>query len=61
MASGYQPRVADAALRACLGSAGAVVTEGPKACGKTRLAQKLAASTLLMDPGVGGAAAAAAG
>ncbi len=49
MASGYRPRIADAELRACLGSAGAVVIEGPKACGKTRLAQQLAASTVLLD------------
>ena len=61
MASSYQLRIADAELRVCLSSAGAVVIEGPKACGKTRLAQKFAASTLLLDPGVGGAAAAAAG
>jgi len=36
-------------LRACLGAAGAAVIEGPKACGKTRLAQQLAASTVLLD------------
>jgi predicted AAA+ superfamily ATPase len=45
----YRPRIADAELRACLGAAGAVVIEGPKACGKTRLAQQLAASTVLLD------------
>jgi len=45
----YRPRIADAKLRACLSSAGAVVIEGPKACGKTRLAQQLAASTVLLD------------
>jgi predicted AAA+ superfamily ATPase len=49
MASGYRPRIAAAELRACLGAAGAVVIEGPKACGKTRLAQQLAASTVLLD------------
>jgi hypothetical protein len=49
MASGYRPRIADAELRACLGAAGAVVIEGPKASGKTRLAQQLAASTVLLD------------
>jgi predicted AAA+ superfamily ATPase len=53
MASGYRPRIADAELRACLGSAGAVVIEGPKACGKTRLAQQLAASTVLLDVDTG--------
>ena len=45
----YRPRIADAELRACLDAAGAVVIEGPKACGKTRLAQQLAASTVLLD------------
>ena len=45
----YRPRIADAELRAFLGAAGAVVIEGPKACGKTRLAQQLAASTVLLD------------
>jgi hypothetical protein len=45
----YRPRIADAKLRACLGAAGAVVIEGPKACGKTRLAQQLVASTVLLD------------
>ena len=45
----YRPRIADAELRACLGAAGAVVIEGPKACGKTRLTQQLAASTVLLD------------
>ena len=45
----YRPRIADAELRACLGAAGAVVIEGPKACGKTRLAQQLAASRVLLD------------
>jgi hypothetical protein len=29
----YRPRIADAELCACLGAAGAVVIEGPKACG----------------------------
>ena len=49
MAAGYCPRIADAELRACLASAGAVVIEGPKACGKTRMAQQLAASAVLLD------------
>jgi len=49
MAAGYCPRIADAELRACLASAGAVVIEGPKACGKTRMAQQLAASEVLLD------------
>ncbi len=45
----YVPRIADAELAAALGAAGAVVIEGPKACGKTRMAQQLAASTVLLD------------
>ena len=45
----YRPRIADAELRVCLAAAGAVVIEGPKACGKTRMAQQLAASTVLLD------------
>jgi predicted AAA+ superfamily ATPase len=49
MAAGYCPRIADNELRACLASAGAVVIEGPKACGKTRMAQQLAASAVLLD------------
>ena len=49
MASSSRPRIADAELRPCPGSAGAVVIAGPKTCGKTRLAQQLAASALLLD------------
>ena len=45
----YLPRIADAELREALGAAGAVVIQGPKACGKTRMAQQLAASTVLLD------------
>ena len=45
----YRSRIADAELRACLGSAGAVVIEGPKACGKTRMAQQVSASSVLLD------------
>jgi hypothetical protein len=39
----YRPRFADAELRACPGAAGAVVIEGPKACGKTRQGPAVAA------------------
>ncbi len=49
MATGYCPRIANTELQACLDSAGAVVIEGPKACGKTRMAQQLAASAVLLD------------
>jgi predicted AAA+ superfamily ATPase len=49
MTGQYRPRVADAELKACLAGGGAVVIEGPKACGKTRMAQQLAASSVFLD------------
>ena len=45
----YVPRIVDAELRELLGSAGAVVIEGPKACGKTMTASQQAASQVLLD------------
>jgi predicted AAA+ superfamily ATPase len=45
----YLPRVVDAELDARLAAAGAVVIEGPKACGKTETAQQRAASSVLLD------------
>jgi uncharacterized protein len=45
----YTPRIVDAELRDLLGSAGAVVIEGPKACGKTMTASQQAASRVLLD------------
>lgn len=45
----YSPRIVDAELRELLGSAGAVVIEGPKACGKTMTASQQAASRVLLD------------
>ena len=45
----YRSRIADAELQACLGSGGAVVIEGPKACGKTRMAQQVSGSSVLLD------------
>lgn len=45
----YSPRVADQELRRRLGTAGAVVIEGPKACGKTETARQVAASSVLLD------------
>ena len=45
----YQPRVVDAELTNMLASAGAVVVEGPKACGKTETARQAAASEVLLD------------
>jgi len=45
----YAPRIVDAELRELLASAGAVVIEGPKACGKTMTATQQAASRVLLD------------
>lgn len=45
----YRQRVADSQLRDRLTSAGAVVLEGPKACGKTWTARQIAASEVLLD------------
>ncbi|WP_094560596.1 ATP-binding protein [Synechococcus sp. 8F6] len=45
----YSPRIVDGELRELLGSAGAVVIEGPKACGKTMTASQQAASSVLLD------------
>lgn len=45
----YSPRIVDAELRELQGSAGAVVIEGPKACGKTMTASQQAASRVLLD------------
>jgi predicted AAA+ superfamily ATPase len=46
---GYEPRVVDAELAARLTATGAVVIEGPKACGKTATARQVAASEVLLD------------
>ena len=45
----YKPRVVDGELSERLESAGAVLIEGPKACGKTETARQLAASEVLLD------------
>jgi predicted AAA+ superfamily ATPase len=45
----YLPRFADDELRRRLGANGAVLIEGPKACGKTQTARVRAASELLLD------------
>ena len=45
----YQLRIADSELQSRLRAAGAVVIEGPKACGKTATARQLAASEILFD------------
>jgi uncharacterized protein len=49
MQATYRPRVADYELRAKLAALGAVVIEGPKACGKTETARQVAASEVLFD------------
>lgn len=45
----YTPRLADGWVRESLQTAGAVLIEGPKACGKTATARELAASEVLLD------------
>lgn len=45
----YIKRVVDAELHERLSSAGAVVIEGPKACGKTETAMQMAASSVFLD------------
>lgn len=45
----YQPRIVDSELLARLGASGAVVIEGPRACGKTATARQVAASEVLLD------------
>jgi uncharacterized protein len=45
----YTPRFVDDELRRRLDAAGAVVIEGPKACGKTETAKRQARSVVLLD------------
>lgn len=45
----YLPRVVDQELEKKLAATGAVVIEGPKACGKTETARQVAASEVLFD------------
>ena len=45
----YQSRIADEELQQRLGASGAVLVEGPKACGKTETARQAAASEVLLD------------
>ena len=45
----YLPRVADEELTKKMRSTGAVLIEGPKACGKTATASRIAATTFNMD------------
>lgn len=46
---GYRSRVVDDELEKRLRSIGAVLIEGPRACGKTETARQLAASEVLLD------------
>ncbi len=55
----YRPRIADSELAARLAATGAVVVEGPKACGKTATARQVAASEVLLDVDANARAAAA--
>ena len=45
----YHPRVVDAELKEALASVGAVLIEGPKACGKTETARQAARSEARLD------------
>ena len=45
----YVPRIADAEVTARLSYSGAVLIEGPRACGKTSTALRLSGSQLLLD------------
>jgi uncharacterized protein len=45
----YQTRVVDKELRQRLEASGAVLIEGPKACGKTETARQVASSEVLLD------------
>lgn len=45
----YRPRIVDELLQSALAALGAVVIEGPKACGKTETARRVAASEVLLD------------
>ena len=45
----YIPRIVDAELADRLAATGAVVVEGPKACGKTATAESVAASAVFLD------------
>jgi len=45
----YRPRVVDTQLAASLEAIGAVVIEGPRACGKTETARRAARSEIRMD------------
>ncbi len=58
MKGDYRARLADRELRELVTGTGAVVIEGPRACGKTETARRLAASEVLLDIDQGALAAA---
>lgn len=60
MADSYLPRVADGELAARMSAAGAVLIEGPKACGKTETATRVANSVVRFDVDAGARALVAA-
>ena len=45
----YHPRIVDVELSERLKGSGAIVIEGPRACGKTSTARQIAASEVLLD------------
>ena len=45
----YRPRIADQELKERLRAAGAVLIEGPRACGKTETGRRAAASEVMLD------------
>lgn len=45
----YLPRIVDAELTELLRASGAVLVEGPRACGKTATVMQAAASAVLFD------------
>lgn len=49
MVTDYVPRIVDDQLRELLAESGAVLLQGPKACGKTETASQLAASQIRLD------------
>src|SRR5215208_4834649 len=56
-APAYSRRIADRELESRLQRIGAVLIEGPKACGKTETARQLAASEVRLDVDAGARAA----
>jgi uncharacterized protein len=55
----YQPRIVDSELATRLTASGGVAIEGPKACGKTATARRIAASEVLLDTDIDARRAAA--